>query len=135
VPNRYTLTQNTKTDRSPLLHYHHSHYTHGQFVLHHAVHSKVNAFNIFLHIPCHNNSAVQCQHAIVHSTETLRKLAFAHNWFKLCYQYRDYVANVAVMALHLQTATIPAHSSTCTVILDVTDINTGEYYLLLSFYD
>jgi len=50
---------------------------------------------------------------------------------------RDYVANVAVMALHLQTATIPAQiqSFTCTVILDVTDINTGEYYLLLRFYD
>ena len=38
---------------------------------------------------------------------------------------RDYVANVVVMAHHLQTATIPAqnHSSTCNVILDVTDIN------------
>jgi len=47
------------------------------------------------------------------------------------------VANVAVMALHLQTATISAqiHSSTCTMILDVTDINTGEYYLLLGFYE
>jgi hypothetical protein len=50
---------------------------------------------------------------------------------------RDYVANVAVRSLHLQTATIPAqiHSSTCIMILDVTDINTGEYYLLLRFYD
>lgn len=49
---------------------------------------------------------------------------------------RDYVANVAVMALHLQTATIPAqiHSSTCTVILDVTDItheNTIYYYAFM----
>lgn len=50
---------------------------------------------------------------------------------------RHYVANVVVMALHLQTATIPTqiHSSTSTVILDVTDINTKEYYLLLHFYD
>jgi hypothetical protein len=47
------------------------------------------------------------------------------------------MANVVVMALHLQIATIPAqiHSSTCTVILDVTDLTTGEYYLLLYFYD
>jgi len=47
------------------------------------------------------------------------------------------VANVAVMALHLQTVTIPAqiHSFKYTVILDVTDINTEEYYLLLHFYD
>jgi len=50
---------------------------------------------------------------------------------------RHYVANVVVMALHLQTETIRAqiHSSTSTVIIGVTDINTEEYYLLLCFYD